>query len=57
MQVLQEAIIDCTSVDEASSPARLLNSKYNLKELVDRNSTYEYKPKEWKKELMENKIK
>ncbi|CAD8055849.1 unnamed protein product [Paramecium sonneborni] len=57
-RVIQDIIIECRTVKESSVQAKSLAKKYHIQEIIDKHmSQYEYKFKEWKKEVLENKIK
>ncbi|CAD8150637.1 unnamed protein product [Paramecium pentaurelia] len=57
-RVIQDIIIECRTVKESSVQAKSLAKKYHIQEIIDKHmSSYEYKQKEWKKEVIENKIK
>ncbi|CAD8138519.1 unnamed protein product [Paramecium octaurelia] len=57
-RVIQDIIIECRTVKESSVQAKSLAKKYHIQEIIDKHmSSYEYKFKEWKKEVIENKIK
>ncbi|CAD8144998.1 unnamed protein product [Paramecium pentaurelia] len=58
LNFIEEAIFDCKNIQEQQSSAKLLQQKYKLKDLMEKHmNSYEFKPKEWKKEVIENKIK
>ncbi|CAD8145883.1 unnamed protein product [Paramecium octaurelia] len=58
LNFIEEAIIDCKNIQEQQNSAKLLQQKYKLKDLMEKHmNSYEFKPKEWKKDVIENKIK
>ncbi|CAD8131665.1 unnamed protein product [Paramecium octaurelia] len=58
LRVIQDIITECRTVKESSVQAKSLAKKYHIQEIIDKHmSSYEYKFKEWKKEVLENKIK
>ncbi|CAD8160420.1 unnamed protein product [Paramecium pentaurelia] len=58
LNFIEEAVFDCKNIQEQQSSAKLLQQKYKLQDLMEKHmNSYEFKPKEWKKDVIESKIK
>ncbi|CAK81906.1 unnamed protein product (macronuclear) [Paramecium tetraurelia] len=58
LNFIEEAVFDCKNIQEQQSSAKLLQQKYKLQDLMEKHmNSYEFKPKEWKRDVIESKIK
>ncbi|CAD8064258.1 unnamed protein product [Paramecium sonneborni] len=58
LNFIEEAIFECKNIQVQQNSAKLLQQKYKLQDLMEKHmNSYEFKPKEWKKDVIESKIK